>query len=73
MKQLIENIILDKRVIYDARIPFYEERGSFVYFGTEFYTYLSIIKIEYKNIFNFLIENNISLHIKHLLIKKNIL
>ena len=73
MKQLIENIILDKRVIYDARIPFYEERGSFVYFGTVFYTYLSIIKIEYKNIFNFLIENNISLHIKHLLIKKNIL
>ena len=39
-------IIEEKRIIYDASLPFYKERDSYVYmYGTEFYTDMSMLDI----------------------------
>ena len=39
-------IIEEKRIIYDASLPFYKERDSYVYmYGTEFYTDMSMLDV----------------------------
>ena len=39
-------IIEEKRIIYDAFLPFYKEKDSYVYmYGTEFYTDMSMLDI----------------------------